>query len=70
VVNQRVNLPRQQRRWLRAVEHRTASHNKSRRPASGSGSHKPVKRPTLTPRQLAGWQALVTMIQQQGSDEN
>jgi len=46
VVNARVNLPRATRRWLRAVEHRLASHGRS----------------TLTPEQLAGWRAYHKMI--------
>jgi hypothetical protein len=49
VVNERVNLPRQIRRKLRAVEH----HHKTNRPA------------TLTPEQLAGWRALQQMIEKQ-----
>jgi RNA-directed DNA polymerase len=46
VVNQRVNLPRSTRRWLRAVTHRIAT-------------GKPA---TLTADQLTGWQALQRMI--------
>ena len=46
VVNQKVNLPRKKRRWLRAVEH----HIKTGKPA------------TLTPQQLAGWRSLQSMI--------
>jgi retron-type reverse transcriptase len=49
VVNERVNLSRATRRWLRAIEHRVASGQ----PA------------TLTPAQLAGWRALRTMIDRQ-----
>jgi retron-type reverse transcriptase len=49
VVNQRVQLPRATRRWLRAVEH----HKKTGKPA------------TLTDQQLNGWRSLVTMIQTQ-----
>jgi RNA-directed DNA polymerase len=49
VVNDGVRLPRRTRRWLRAVEHRLASG----RPA------------TLTPEQLAGWNALRHMIDRQ-----
>jgi RNA-directed DNA polymerase len=50
VVNERVNLPRPTRRWLRAVEHRI----RTGKPA------------TLTPEQLAGWRALQQMIAAQG----
>jgi retron-type reverse transcriptase len=46
VVNAGVRLPRRTRRWLRAVEHRLRTGG----PA------------TLTPEQLAGWQALGAMI--------
>lgn len=49
VVNDGVRLPRRTRRWLRAVEHRLASG----RPA------------TLTPEQLAGWNALRHMVDRQ-----
>ena len=46
VVNEHANLPRTTRRWLRAVEYRAAT---------GRGC-------TLTAEQLAGWQALRSMI--------
>jgi hypothetical protein len=46
VVNERVNLPRQIRRWLRAVEHR----------------EKTGRSMTLTPVQLGGWRAYRSMI--------
>jgi RNA-directed DNA polymerase len=46
VVNDKVALPRQTRRWLRAVEH----HLEQARPT------------TITPQQLAGWQALRHMV--------
>jgi RNA-directed DNA polymerase len=49
VVNEKVALPRQTRRWLRAVKH----HLTTGRPAS------------LTPEQLTGWQALQYMIETQ-----
>lgn len=49
VVNERVNLPRARRRWLRAVEHRAANGRAA----------------TLTEAQLAGWRALGGMIEQQ-----
>src|SRR5262245_56443734 len=51
VVNQRVNLPRATRRRLRATEHRLKKTGKC----------------TLTPRQLAGWNALKQMIATQSS---
>jgi hypothetical protein len=49
VVNKSVNLPRSTRRWLRAVEH----HSQTGRPT------------TLSPGQVAGWQALRAMIASQ-----
>lgn len=49
VVNDRLALPRKTRHWLRAVRH----HLETGKPAS------------LTPAQLAGWQALRSMIQKQ-----
>lgn len=49
VVNDRPQLPRPTRRWLRAVEHRLAT-------------GQPI---TLTPQQLAGWRALRGMIEAQ-----
>src|SRR5262245_22800337 len=52
VVNDRVDLPRTTRRWLRAVEHRLAR----------SG------RATLTPAQLAGWRSLQQMIAAQTAE--
>lgn len=54
VVNDKVNLPRKTRRWLRAVEHRAAL-----------GQHT-----TLTPVQLAGWRALRRMIEMQATPTN
>lgn len=54
VVNEKVQLPRKVRRWLRAVEH----HLKTGRQA------------TLTPAELAGWQALQQMIRQQSDTSN
>ncbi|MBX2853114.1 MAG: reverse transcriptase family protein [Phycisphaeraceae bacterium] len=49
VVNEKVQLPREKRRWLRAVEHRLST--------TGEAS--------LTEEQLAGWEALQQMIDQQ-----
>lgn len=50
VVNERVNLPRKRRRWLRAVEHRLA--------AGGQA--------TISAEQLAGWRAFEKMVAEQG----
>jgi hypothetical protein len=65
VVNDRVNLPRSTRRWLRAVEHRTRlALEKQPRPSQRS-SDVPLKPPTLTPAQLEGWRAYQSMIARQ-----
>lgn len=53
VVNDRANLPREKRRWLRAVEHRMNARN-------SGGALGPS--PTLTAKQLQGWQSLRKMI--------
>jgi hypothetical protein len=53
VVNERVNLPRATRRWLRAVEHRLARRGGA----------------TLTEAQLAGWRSLQQMISNQAAGE-
>ena len=66
VVNERVNLPRETRRWLRAVEHRAAQDWRTR--PLGEGTFTPAKRPTLSDEQLAGWRSLVAMIDKQASD--
>lgn len=68
VVNQQVHLPRSTRRWLRAVEHR-AKHYRTPLTSTGSVPTRPIKRPTLTPKELAGWQALQAMIARQATDE-
>lgn len=49
IVNERVNLPRRTRRWLRAVRHR----------------HEMGRHATLTKQQLAGWTAIEQMIAKQ-----
>lgn len=57
VVNDKVNLTRERRRWLRAVEHR--------RRTTGEA--------TISDEQLAGWRALAHMVEQHGepsSDHN
>jgi retron-type reverse transcriptase len=60
VVNARVNLPRETRRWLRAVEHRS-----SQPPRLLDSLDRPAQPPTLSPSQLEGWRALAAMIEQQ-----
>jgi retron-type reverse transcriptase len=54
VVNDRANLARETRRWLRAVEHRHRQHQRG-------GSLSPP--PTLSDEQLRGWRALRQMIE-------
>ena len=54
VVNERVNLPRETRRWLRAVEHHQQTGRKT----------------SITNEQLEGWRSLQSMIQwQSGAQE-
>ncbi|HEV8608173.1 MAG TPA: reverse transcriptase family protein [Tepidisphaeraceae bacterium] len=54
VVNERINLPREIRRWLRAVEHHQSTGKKS----------------SISTEQLAGWRSLQSMIQwQSGSGQ-
>lgn len=53
VVNQRVNLMRDIRRWLRAVEHHIAKGRQA----------------TLTPKQLAGWRSLQAMVVKQSAPQ-
>ncbi len=66
VVNRRANLSRRTRRWLRAVAHRSQQYYADRAAASAS-AWQPRKRPTLSPEQLAGWQALQQMIERQAA---
>jgi hypothetical protein len=49
VTNQKLQLPRKTRKWLRAVKHRQQTTGNC----------------TLSPAQLAGWQSLERMIEQQ-----
>ncbi len=64
VVNDRVNLPRATRRWLRAVEHR--ARNQPRSLSSYEPfSDTPTKEPTLSESQLEGWQSLQSMVRRQ-----
>ena len=56
VVNERVNLPRKTRRWLRAVEHRMRLRDE---PLSSA------KEPTLSPAQLEGWRGVIEMVERQ-----
>lgn len=51
VVNERIHLPRETRRWLRAVEHRVRTGGEC----------------SLTDAELAGWQALASMVDTQGA---
>jgi len=64
VVNARVNLPRETRRWLRAVQHR-ASQPPRLLGSLGKSAPPPMKQPTLSPSQLEGWRALKAMVERQ-----
>lgn len=68
VVNRRPNLPRETRRWLRAVEHRARQAALPMFGSSAPADYVPRKRPTLSPSQLAGWRALRAMIAVQTAD--
>ena len=66
VVNEKVNLPRSTRRWLRAVAHRMEGKKRMILDASYEPfSDRSSRQPTLTASQLAGWQALLSMVDQQ-----
>jgi retron-type reverse transcriptase len=69
VVNERVRLPRETRRWLRAVEHRLQRDRRGPLDGHWPSSGRFPKRPTLTRAQLEGWRALQAMIQSQAGDE-
>lgn len=60
VVNQKVQLPRETRRWLRAVEHRARERSRL-----VSFPDHAAKSPTLSASQLDGWRALQAMIERQ-----
>ena len=66
VVNDGVQLPRERRRWLRAVKHRAKAHWNYQDPADADSS-KPVlcKAPTISEQQFHGWLALESMIDRQ-----
>ncbi len=68
VVNDRVNLPRETRRWLRAVEHRTRMQEAMRR-APYQLYEQPCRPPTLSRSQLEGWRALQLMIARQSASQ-
>ncbi len=66
VVNEKVNLPRETRRRLRAAVHRTEQSKRSILDANYQPfSYGRRSQPTLTPTQLEGWQALQAMIVRQ-----
>ncbi len=65
VVNDRVNLPRKTRRWLRAVEYRTATQSSFSSHPDQPLDYRPHKRPTLTLAQLEGWRAYQAMVDRQ-----
>lgn len=66
VVNEKVNLPRETRRRLRAVAHRAQQAKQSiLDPDYQPFTYGRRAQPTLTPSQLEGWEALQTMIDKQ-----
>jgi RNA-directed DNA polymerase len=65
VVNDRVNLPRETRRRLRAIEHRWAVQQAAADVPLGSVDLHRRKRPTMGRSELEGWRALRSMIEQQ-----
>jgi RNA-directed DNA polymerase len=69
VVNDGVNLPRETRRWLRAVEHR-AQLAKEPFDFSKQVSYGRRLQPTLTPAQRDGWRAFQAMIVGQTAKRN
>jgi len=69
VVNDRVNLPRHVRRWLRAVEHRAQSQRSVSLSSYEPFDRRPRKCPTLTPAQLEGWRALRSMVERQAAEQ-
>jgi RNA-directed DNA polymerase len=69
VVNEKVNLPRSTRRWLRAVEHRIKLAQQPRAELPKELRYARRKQPTLSPAQLDGWKALQSMIEQQSGEE-
>ena len=69
VVNDRVNLPRSTRRWLRAVEHRMKVAKLPRAELPKELRYGRRKQPTLSPSQLEGWKALRSMIRQQAAEQ-
>src|SRR5204862_1323901 len=54
VVNERINLPREIRRWLRAVEHHAETGRKI----------------SISNEQLAGWRSLQSMIEWQSGSKS
>jgi len=68
VVNERVNLPRKVRRWLRAVEHRSQSQRSFSLKPDQPLDYRRRKQPTLTATQLEGWRALQAMVARQAAD--
>jgi len=69
VVNQRVNLPRSTRRWLRAVEYRTQMSQPISLTSYQPGSYSRRKSPTLSPAQLEGWRSFRAMVQRQAVED-
>jgi RNA-directed DNA polymerase len=68
VVNERVNLPREVRRRLRAIEHRARLSRTTSLEDYQPLSHHSREEPTLSESQLEGWRAFQTMIARQAGD--
>ena len=75
VVNEKVNLPRERRRWLRAVKHRAKAHwrwsedGEPDQPSVDFAAAGSIKRPTISQDEFAGWLAFEKMIAIQGTEE-
>ena len=66
VVNERVNLPRERRRWLRSVKHRAqANWNQDKAANPDETPRSPQPEPTISPQEFQGWLALEKMIHDQ-----
>ena len=65
VVNERVNLPRERRRWLRSVKHRVQANLKESEATKESKHGFVQPQPSISPAELKGWLALEKMIKDQ-----
>ena len=65
VVNERVNLPRERRRWLRSVKHRAKANWNQDKTSPRDKPFKSQPDPSISPAELKGWLALEKMIHDQ-----